>query len=146
GQIVDGVMVIAPIQSTLYDDLAHVYRGLPFIQIGTQMGTRAASVVIDQEMGGRIATQHLIDLGHQRIAEISGPLNWYDAIERHTGWLATLEANKLTPVATEQGQWTAASGYEAAQRLIEGGSEFTALVIGNDQMALGAIRAFKEHG
>jgi DNA-binding LacI/PurR family transcriptional regulator len=84
----------------------------------------------------------LIDLGHRNICEISGPLNWFGAAARHQGWRETMLAHGLEATGSIQGDWSAASGYEATLRLL-GDRPFTALVAGNDQMALGAIRALR---
>jgi LacI family transcriptional regulator len=143
---VDGVLVITPIQSELHDYLVDALKGNHYVQIGTRVGSKTPSVVIDQAYGSQLATQHLIDLGHRQIAEISGPLYWNDAIARHQSWLATLQANQLEPVASVEGDWTAAGGYNAAGVLLDSGVAFTGLIVGNDQMALGAIRALRERG
>ena len=144
GHQVDGMVIIAPVSSQIYEELANVYRGLPLILIDAPSGSYLPSVVIDQHLGSQIATQHLIDLGHRQIAHISGPLFWNDARARRESWLDTMQANNLRPVGSVEGDWTAAGGYTAAQQLI--GLPFTALVVANDQMALGAIRALREHG
>jgi DNA-binding LacI/PurR family transcriptional regulator len=92
-----------------------------------------------------MATQHLIDLGHRDICEVSGPLHWYGAVARHDSWRATLKAAGIAPGMSIEGDWTAVSGYAAAQKLIEANAKFTALVVGNDQMALGAMRALRQY-
>lgn len=88
----------------------------------------------------------LIGLGHQQIAEISGPLNWYDAIMRHQSWVDTMAQHGLLHQMSVEGNWTAQSGYEAVQTLLNSGAEFTGLVVANDQMALGAIAALNARG
>lgn len=143
----DGVIAIVPVQSSTFDDLARTFGATPLIKIGSRPGDQAASVVIDQAGGSQRITQHLIACGHRRIAYISGPPSWYDALERQDAWLATLRANGLAPGAIEGGEWTAASGYQAARRLIERHLDsFTALAVANDQMALGAISALRSAG
>jgi DNA-binding LacI/PurR family transcriptional regulator len=103
------------------------------------------SVMFDQRFGSHLATEHLIKLGHRRMSEISGPLNWFDAMARHQQWESSLRDARLTPSNSVEGDWTAIGGYNALHRLLEAGSDFTALVVGNDQMALGAMRALREH-
>lgn len=143
---VDGNIIITPIQSEIYDYLAAACQNSHYVQIGTRIGGNTPSVVIDQMAGSRLATQHLIDLGHRQIAEISGPHDWHDAIARHQSWLATLQANGLIPALSAEGDWTAEGGYAAALALLESGAPFTGVIVGNDQMALGAIRALREGG
>jgi DNA-binding LacI/PurR family transcriptional regulator len=120
--------------------------GVPFVQIGARLGAAIPSVIYDQAQGARLATQHLIDLGHRQIAEISGPLLNYDAHDRHAGWLKTLEDCGLTPGASVEGNFNIEGGYRAMSRLLDQGAEFTAVFIGNDSMAMGAHTALREQG
>ena len=144
GHTVDGIVIICPVQSPIYADLERSLQGMPMVSVGGALGSQQSSVIIDQQLGSRLATRHLIEMGHRRLAEIRGPLEWYDAKARHEGWLAALTEHSLSPVAVEIGSWSAESGYLAAQRLIVNGLPFTGLVVANDQMALGAIRALRE--
>jgi DNA-binding LacI/PurR family transcriptional regulator len=142
---VDGVLAITPIPGLTYQEIVDLC-GVPVVLIDTQPGTIVPSVVVDQRLGSEIITQHLIDLGHTRICEISGPLAWFGALARHDGWEATIRGNGLTPGRSLAGNWSARSGYQCARQLLAEEVNFTALVAGNDQMALGAMRAFKDAG
>jgi LacI family transcriptional regulator len=142
---IDGVIIIAPIQEDIYEDLTQMCPK-PFVKVGAKPGANLPSVIIDQHQGSQMMVQHLIDLGHRHIAEICGPLQWYDAAARHESWLATLRANKLEPGPVTQGDWTAAGGYAAAWELLHTNPQFSALAVANDQMALGAMRALHECG
>jgi LacI family transcriptional regulator len=146
GQLVDGFVLITPVLGIQYDELVSLCAGIPFVQIDAELGAQVPSVVIDQRYGSQLATQHLIDLGHRKICEISGPLHWFGAVARHESWIATLEAAGIEPGLSKKGDWTSAGGYKAAHSLLDEGATFTALVVGNDQMALGAIRALRERG
>lgn len=142
---VDGILLIAPVASNRYAHLVQEVRGIPLIQIDIAPGAPAPSVIVDQYYGSRIITEHLIALGHRRICEISGPCNWFGALARHEGWQAALKAADLEPIASVEGDWTSESGYAAALALLDN-QQFTALVVGNDQMALGAISALHNRG
>ncbi len=146
GSVVDGLVLITPVVGLRTADVMALCGDIPFVQIDTNLGAKLPSVVIDQHYGSRLATQHLLDLGHRRLCEISGPLYWHGALARHRSWIETLDAAGLEPGPHVEGDWTAASGYRAARQLLAQGASFTALVVGNDQMALGAIRALREHG
>src|SRR5258707_4744440 len=143
---VDGVLVITPIKSDVYDYLTVACQGSHYVQMGTRAGSKTPSVVIDQMYGSQMATQSWIESGHRKIAEISGLLHWHDAAARHKSWLETLQGEGLEPVTSVEGDWTAAGGYMAVNTLLERQAAFTGLVVGNDQMALGAMRALREHG
>ncbi len=143
---IDGLVVVMPVAGVNYDELVRVCGGIPFVQIDVEKGTQAPSVMIDQGQGSHLVTQHLIDLGHRAICEISGPLIWYGAQARHRSWQLTMRAAGLTPGLSVEGDWSAQSGYEKVHELMTHGASFTALVVGNDQMALGAMRALREYG
>jgi LacI family transcriptional regulator len=142
----DGLLLITPVRNLVYDDIISWWGARPLVLIGTRPGLNVPSVVVDQQAGTRAVTQHLIDLGHHQICEISGPLDWFDAQARHEGWRQTLLDVGLTPGRSIEGYWTSESGYNAVQWLIQRGEKFTALVVGNDQMAIGAVHALRERG
>jgi DNA-binding LacI/PurR family transcriptional regulator len=89
--------------------------------------------------------QHLVDLGHTAIAHVSGPPDWIDAAARIDGWRRTLAQAELDDSVLIRGDWSAESGYRAGLELAAAGN-VTALFAANDQMALGALRAFSEAG
>jgi DNA-binding LacI/PurR family transcriptional regulator len=145
-RLVDGLILITPTTGVTYTELTQVCGGVPFVQLDTDLGAQVPSIVIDQHYGSRIATQYLIDRGHRDVSAISGPLNWHGAQARHVSWRETLLAAGLTPGMVVEGDWTAASGYQAARQILDAKAHFTALEAANDQMALGAIRALHEQG
>ena len=144
-QLVDGLVLVTPVGGGHLAEASDLIR-LPFVMIDAMLGEHVPSVVIHQRHGARLATEHLIGKGHRFIAEITGPMDWSGAGQRHEGWLAALADAGLEPVASVAGTWTAASGYQATRQLLEMGRRFTALVVANDQMALGALRALREAG
>lgn len=144
--LIDGIIMIAPIVTDFMSEIRELAGDIPFIQIDTKPKPGIASVVIEQAYGSKLVVEHLIGLGHRQIAEISGPLNWYDAIMRHQSWVDTMAQHGLPHQMSVEGNWSAQSGYEGIQSLLNGGAEFTGLVVANDQMALGAIAALNEQG
>lgn len=143
---VDGIVLILPMEGIEREALETTCCDTPFVQIDAPLAAKAPSIVIDQYHGSKLATQHLIDLGHRHICEISGPLSWHGAQARHQSWLDTLHLADLEPGPSLEGDWSARSGYDALHNLLAMQAEFTGLIVGNDQMALGAMRALREHG
>lgn len=95
--------------------------------------------------GLRILVEHLVGLGHRRFFHVSGPTPWLSARNRLAAYEHALAAHGLTSVGSLAGDWSAASGYEAALRIpLDRG--ITAIVAANDQMALGVLRALSERG
>jgi DNA-binding LacI/PurR family transcriptional regulator len=141
-----GILLHLPFQLDLHD-LQDVCRNVPMVAVDSNLGFKCPAIYINQEGGSRIATRHLIQLGHKRIAYLKGPAFWRAAELRFKGWLKELKAAGLNPGPVIAGDWTAESGFEMAQKLVaENWGKFSALVAANDQMALGAIRAFEEGG
>jgi DNA-binding LacI/PurR family transcriptional regulator len=142
----EGVVVVEPFwrDPAVFDPLADV--PLVCALQATTGRPRHASVVSAEEDGGRLATEHLLSLGHTRVAHISGPPSWRPALQREEGWRAALAEAGLPAIDPLRGDWSARSGYEAAQQMLLRSPGVTAVFAGNDAMAIGAIRAFAEAG
>jgi DNA-binding LacI/PurR family transcriptional regulator len=145
-QRVDGLILFAPLVDIAHTDLESICADLPLVITDAEPQVGRAVTSIDQFTGGRIAAQHLIKLGHRRLAVINGPLAWYDALLRQQGWLSAMQQAELSPVASFESDWTPAGGYACTKTLLETGQPFTGLLVANDQMALGALRALHERG
>lgn len=143
-QGVDGVIIIAPQLAA-----AAALHNLPAqlvavaVEAGQDAGLPAASV--DQFEGARLAVQHLLDLGHRTVWHISGESDSIEARDRMDGWGRTLEAAGAVIPPAIGGDWSARSGYRAGLMLADQPG-VTAVFAGNDQMALGLLRAFAERG
>ncbi len=144
--LVDGIVILAPTDGTPVDALLALCRGIPTVLVDSQLGVLSPSVVIDQRAGGRLLGEYLLALGHRRIVEITGPLNWHGAQARHDGVCEALAQGGVVPLAVRAGDWSPDCGYQLTRALLAEGVGFTALVAGNDHVALGAMRALREHG
>jgi DNA-binding LacI/PurR family transcriptional regulator len=143
----EAAILTAPVESRLFEKISTDPPLLPTIQIRNKRGSTAPSVVVDQYYGSQLAVQHLLDLGHRQIAEISGPLNFHEAHTRHTAFLDTLQACGLAPAdSIEATEWMPQDGYLAANRLLDRGARFSGLIISNDYLALGTMLALSERG
>lgn len=143
---VDGIVMITPMLEIDVAAIPTLCGNVPFVLIDVALGVQAPSVVIDQRYGGVLATRHLLELGHRRIAVICGPRTWSAATLRNEGTLGVLRDAGLEPVMSVEGDWSARSGYAGACELLDADARFSALVVANDQMALGAMRALRERG
>lgn len=132
------------------DDLLALSKGpTPLVIIGRLVAELAErSVYLDNERGGLLATRHLLERGHRRIAHIAGSLALHDSRERLTGYRRALEEAGLAYDArfVVEGDYQEESGKRATQRLLGRGLGFTAIFVGNDQMAVGALLALREAG
>ncbi|GGI44372.1 DNA-binding LacI/PurR family transcriptional regulator [Agromyces flavus] len=122
------------------DVLRGIDAGVPVVAVASERSPGTHRVSFDQAAGARLATEHLIGLGHRRIAHVAGPADSMDAAERRRGFAAALEAHGLEHREPIEGDWLAASGHAAGVRVLEDGWA-TAVFVGNDQMSLGLLAA-----
>ncbi len=142
-QSVEALVVIAP-QVRVLEAIREMEIDVPYVTLqNADLG--AHSMSIDQVAGARMATRHLIDLGHTEIMHISGPQDWIEAEARMQGYLEAVNEGDLRTRAPILGDWTAHFGYYAGLELLRF-RDFTALFASNDQMALGFIHACLESG
>ena len=143
-QAVEALIVIAP-QVRVFEAINDLQVGVPFVTLEATGLNTAHSLWVDQVQGARMATRHLIDLGHTEIMHISGPQDWIEAEARMQGFLRELGDADLRTRAPILGDWTPAFGYYAGLELLRY-RDFTAVFAGNDQMALGFMHACREMG
>jgi LacI family transcriptional regulator len=98
----------------------------------------------DNRAGARLVTQHLLDLGHRRIAMISGPATLRTSREREVGYVAVMKAADAEPLMV-RADFTTAGGAAAMARLLEGAPP-TAVFVASDTMALGALAELRRRG
>ena len=118
---------------------------IPLIVVEGELSGRGLSVGVDQTAGARLATQHLVDLGHRDIVHVSGPLTWTEARARRAGYVDVMHASQLPVRADLEGDWTPARGYAIGRELVTR-NDFSAVFIANDQMAIGVLHAFAQAG
>ena len=139
----DGVIVA----STSLDDplIPDLLRDrIPFVSVGQYPNGRVHYVDVDNVAGGRMAVEHLIRLGRQRIATITGPLDMTAGQDRLEGYRQALKAHRI-PVEEElivEGDFTEASGTVGMQRLLPVSP--SAVFVASDMMAIGALKALRQ--
>lgn len=132
------------------ESLAELGRwGVPTVGVdrATDLPT-ADSVLVDNVRGSREAVEHLLNLGHTRVATVAGPQNLTTGRERLTGYQQALEARGL-PTRSEYvtyGDFREASGRAAAERLFSLPEPPTAMFVANNEMTAGVIEACRELG
>ena len=128
--------------------------GLPGVLVtndGSSLGfDKLSSVSVDDRKGARRAVETLISLGHQKIAVIGGHWNYSDvSFQRWLGTLDAMNAHDL-PIRLEEDYvsvpFTPEGGYSGVTELLRRGRDFTAIFAMSDLMAIGALRALRDHG
>jgi LacI family transcriptional regulator len=125
-------------------------RGLPVVMIDP-IGTADSEVVTigsTNWAGGRSAAEHLIRFGHRRIAWIGGPPNSAPSAERFHGYQAALDSADIAPdpELVRHDAFTVEAGFMHGRELLDLATPPTAVVAGNDEIAIGVLAAAKELG
>jgi DNA-binding LacI/PurR family transcriptional regulator len=137
---VDGAIVIAPSQDVV-DALPASGVAVPLVIISGADLPGRSSAAVDQHAGARLATQHLLSLGHSTVHHVRGPKGWVDADAREAGWRAELRAHGIKAPRPYVGDWSPKSGYDIGEKLAAD-PDVQAIFVANDQMALGLLLAF----
>jgi LacI family transcriptional regulator len=142
----DGLIVA----STLSASEAKFYRrlisdGAKIVLIDRVLdGLRCSAVTTDDVQVGKLATQHLIKLGHRKIGHLRGP-DVSTAVKRLQGYREAISKAKLKALVRDCG-FTEADGYAAMQKWIAAGDLPSAVFAANDPAAIGAMAAANEAG
>lgn len=141
---VDGLVVVGTTPEA--EAVTTVAESLPVVLAGTMQPRlpRVDIAVDDDEAGGRLATEHLIALGHQRIAHLRGPGEVGDL--RHAGYQTVMREAGLEPHVHTDGGMSEESGYAATRRLLTREPRPTAIFAFNDITAVGAMSAAADMG
>ncbi|MDO9546105.1 MAG: LacI family DNA-binding transcriptional regulator [Pelolinea sp.] len=144
---VDGIILISPKIDTSYLKILEE-RNIPVVLVDNESPEGNYDVVkIDNYLGGKMAADHLIALGHKRIACISGPFMHNITYERVEGYKDSLREHGL--IVDEKmiltGNFDVASGLQCANNFFEMDERPTAIFACNDQMAVGVIQSAAAH-
>jgi len=105
------------------------------------------SATADDRAGVRFAVEHLVGLGHTRIAHLGGPQDVSTGRQRREGFEKAMAAANLDASLIRTGHaFTEPEGARLCEELLAGGDDVTAIVAGNDLMALGCYDVFAERG
>jgi len=145
---VDGLIIMSPHMDahTLDENLPH---SLPVVLLNCYVDHESFdSLNIDNFHGSFEMVQHLLMHGHRRIAIIKGTEQNFDATERLRGYRMSVEQGgaERHPSLELVGNFSEASGYDAAKKAIDSHPRPTAIFASNDSMAIGALSALREKG
>lgn len=143
-QGVDGIVISYPGQTleTIRPPAAQI--PLLALEHRPTEGDNWILVGADNRGGARAATEHLLGLGHETVWHITGPSSWGASESRRAGWQDALADSGCAIPPAVEADWSVHSGYEAGRRLVA--ENATAVFAANDDMAIGAIRAFTDAG
>jgi LacI family transcriptional regulator len=149
GGNVDGALIVSHHSGD--HSYAHLERSLPVVYAGRPLTADGHGgsyfVGVDDIAGERGAIDHLIERGRKSIGVIAGPQDMPPGLDRLEGWRQAVRRYGMENTdLVEYGDFTPESGAEAMRRLLSRGVPIDAIVAANDQMAVGAYTAIREHG
>lgn len=141
---IDGVITIA-LPNKIIKEVEISLSSATIVIVDTEPSKKFDAINIENFVGGKIATEHLISLGHSSITHVSGPSNGYESQMRRNGYEAAMLAAELNTDVVA-GDWSIESGYQAGMKIAARRERPTAVFTTNDHQALGLIKAFAEKG
>ncbi len=146
GQVADGVIALLPFAHEYLDALSAAR--VPVLTVEDSVEhVEYPCVASDSYQGARAAARHLADLGHRRIAFITGNERLTSAVERRRGYAEVMAERGLPREGlVARGDYTERGGFEAARKLLALPKRPTAIFAANDQSALGALSAAQAAG
>ncbi len=143
GQGAEGIVILAPV-GFLAEVLGSRAERTPTVGHRQSDGFGTDSLV-NQWAIGRMATEHLLDLGHRTVWHVSGDDAFQESNARTEEWETVLRERGITPPPVIPGDWSPESGYRAG-RTLAAIPDATAIFVSSDEMAFGVIRALHEAG
>lgn len=145
---VDGIIYAGPMQNDKLIEYL-IAQKIPYVILGRKLKDQNCSYVIcDDYQSSYLAANYLLDLGHKRIAFLFGKKNSYSSIQKYEGYRDALTKRGISidERLTRNGSLSYQGGYDAVQSLLEEKAAFTAILAGNDMMAIGARSALLKIG
>jgi LacI family transcriptional regulator len=143
GALVDGLVLPS-------ERIARFVReGFPIVCLDRDIDSTSIPLVqVDNRLGGSLATEHLLALGHSRIAHVTGALPLGISEDRLAGYREALAGAGIAgdDALVAEGRFTEEGGYEATRTLLERSPGFTAVFAANDLSAVGVLNAISESG
>ncbi len=146
GQLISRILINVPLPSQTAEQLAADYPDLYFVFLEVDPFSSVLNVSFNPRDGTMASIEHLHKLGHKKVALLPGPENNISSRLRCDSWFDGLKHTGMEVVDCEPGDWSASSGFEAMTKILHRSRGATAVLVGNDQMALGAISAIRQSG
>ncbi|EHM2229531.1 LacI family DNA-binding transcriptional regulator [Salmonella bongori] len=145
-QRVTGLIINFPLDEVDAVTVAASCGAVPALFLDVSDQTPVNRIIFSHDDGARLGVEHLVHHGHTQIALLAGPHSSVSARLRHAGWHKYLAQYRLQPLVEMEGDWSAMSGFQQTMQMLNGGTIPSAILVANDQMALGAMRAISEFG
>ncbi|CAI1498828.1 Lactose operon repressor [Serratia quinivorans] len=144
-QRVEKVIINVPLETAVAEKIAADNDDITCLFLDVDPYSSVFNVSFNPADGTRASVKYLYELGHRDIALLAGPQYSISANLRLKNWQEALQDYGLTPVTVLHGNWDAQSGYAGALQMLRETPHFSAVLVGNDQMALGLLSAFHQN-
>lgn len=142
-----GAILITPARKNLTPLSRLISNGTAVALLDNEASSQdVCSASVDDTLGGQLAAQHIVELGHSALVWLAGPGDIPQVADRETGLMTAADAAGIPVTRIVATQMTAPAGQVAMAEALAGGLQLTAIVCANDLLALGAIRALTAHG
>ncbi len=145
-QKIESIIVNVPISKEVAESLVAQFSQLTFVFIDVSEAANVNNISCDHQMGALLGISHLIDCKCKHFICITGPKASTASALRYQTWQAQIAQHELIESACYEGNWQASSGYHAIKHALLKGLLFDAVLVANDQMALGVLGALAEAG
>jgi LacI family transcriptional regulator len=145
---IDGLLLVGGTFNEGFTKMLSKWK-IPFVLVGSHLSSNSANCVFADNAGGAIqAVEYLIGLGYSRIGFINGPPSTQTSFDKMQGYLSALQKHgiEFNKKLVDAGDFSAESGYEAMNRLLERNKDLQAVFVGFDGMSIGAEKAISERG
>jgi LacI family transcriptional regulator len=121
---------------------------IPIVFLTMEKHPDLSIVHYDNFLGGKMASEHLLQQGYRRIGHISGPMDWWESRQRKAGWQFALAQFGIEPQEAHcaEGNWSSSSGDTAIHQLLAQYPDMDAVFVANDQMALSVLQTSCREG
>jgi LacI family transcriptional regulator len=146
---VDGIIIAGKVNEKLISHIDSL--GLPIVLVDYEIKrAHHSAVLIDNWRGATLAVEHLLSLGHKRIAFVGGDIRHPSITDRYEAYQNTLHMAGVfleeSYEVTDEEETSVAGGTSSAERLFASGAKPTAIFAANDAMAIGCMRHLKSRG
>lgn len=145
----DGIIIAGKVPNSLIESILKYKKPTVFVDY-THNNGEYPNVLTDNFKGGQIATEHLIECGHKKIAFIGGEISHPSIIDRLQGYKLALERAKIifdeSLIITNEDYLTRQNGFTSAELLIDRKKDVTAIFAANDATAVGVMQCLRNKG
>lgn len=140
-QHIQGVIINQPLENEQAEQLSRDNPDLECLFLDVPPECDVSSLRFDHLFGAKACIAHLVELGHRDFGLLAGPESAVSARLRLSGWRDALHQAGIPQAITVYGDWSAQSGWHCTLELLRLNPRISAIVVGNDQMALGVLSA-----